>query len=276
MQDVFSQILSDLHNGKLSHAVLLDGGTDALRTETAEGVARALVCGSTSDNPCGVCSHCVKALAHSHPDIYTLAGSNTPGSIKVDDVREIRRLAGVLPNEADQKVFCILNAEAMSVSAQNALLKILEEPPAYVSFVLTCSAHDKLLDTILSRVTLYALGDEQNESESEIEQKASQTARELLLSAAKENESLVLQKTAVFEKDKELFRTSLSALARLSADALLYKAGADLPEAAEISSLFSKEKLLSVVTLCGECLQYMNGNLNANLLLTYFCAQLCV
>ena len=274
MQSVSEQILFDLQKGKLSHAILIDGGSETERTETAASAAKALVC-MAETVPCGQCTHCVKAQANAHPDILVFSGGTTPGSFKVDDVREIRRLASVLPNEAERKVFILHKTESMSPSAQNALLKILEEPPAYVCFILTCDAHDRMLDTIMSRVTLYALGDASVEAESAAVQKARDIARTILLHLADDNEAAVLRQTAVFEKDKELFRLCLSSMAALGADALLQKTTDRGDEkAAEIGSRLSSEKLLSVVTVCTDCLQYMNGNLNANLLLTYFCAQL--
>ena len=78
MKNVLQQVFSDLQNHKLSHAVLLDGGTPEAREQAAREIASALVC-SGQTKPCGVCPHCVKAQANAHPDILVFSGSGSVG-----------------------------------------------------------------------------------------------------------------------------------------------------------------------------------------------------
>lgn len=275
MEKVLGQILSDLQNGKLSHAILLEGGSPEDRHELACSVAKALVC-SAQAAPCDACSNCIKANADAHPDILLYSGGATVGSFKVDTVREIRRLASVLPNEAERKVFVLENTQAMAAGAQNALLKILEEPPYYVHFVLTCPSQSAMLDTVLSRVTVYTCPQEQNQADTADLEKARTVACSILKNVAVKKEWDVLKETAQFEKDKAFFALCCQEMRSLAELALVNKV-ADLPAdetVEQISSLFPKSKLVCVIDVCANMLDSIQSNLNGNLLITLFCAQL--
>ncbi len=143
--------------GHMPHAVLLEGeqgsGTNAL----AAVLARASVCLSEGDKPCGRCAGCIKALAGSHPDILTVNGDDDPRAFPVDVIRKIRSDAFIRPNEAPRKVFVLLGAQNMSEVSQNALLKVLEEPPENVLFVLTATSAAALLPTVRSRVQVFSV-----------------------------------------------------------------------------------------------------------------------
>lgn len=276
MQPVFERIRFDFLHGRLSHAVLLDGGSGAQRLETARQIAQMLVC-SSGEAPCGQCGQCLKAADGNHPDIFLYSGGTTVGSFKVDTVREIRRNATILPNEAAKKVFILEHAETMAAGAQNALLKILEEPPAYVSFILLCASHTQLLDTVLSRVSLYALGDGSAPSDAEDTEQARQIAERILFAVASHNEMDVMRETAAFEKDKELFRACCAQIASVAADALKAKL-ADVPVSDAASHLaleMPRQTLYQWIRTANETVQYIAGNINGNLLLSWFSTQLC-
>ncbi len=275
MERVLGQIFSDLQNDRLSHAVLISGGTPESRENAAWQTAQAILCAGRN-KPCGVCASCVKAAARSHPDILVYSGGTTAGSFKVDTVREIRAQAGVLPNESEYKVFVLLACETMLAGAQNALLKILEEPPYYVRFVLCCNSHRAMLETILSRVTVYSAADESPQNAEKTDE-ATALAREILRAVSLQNETELLKLTAVFEKDKELFRLTCGALASVTADVLVRDAREDSGDAFtdEIVSRVSQRQLLQVVDIANQTAQSMLANSNANLLLCWFCSQLC-
>ncbi|MBR5618853.1 MAG: ATP-binding protein [Clostridia bacterium] len=277
MEHVLRQILDDLQNDKLSHAVLIEGGTAAEREETARQTAQAILCGGQT-KPCGVCASCVKAAANSHPDILVFSGGTTPGSFKVDTVREIRAQASILPNESEYKVFLLLACETMLPAAQNALLKIIEEPPYFVRFVLCCSTQRAMLDTILSRVTVYS-GPSASSADADDEKaaQANALARTILRTIASQDEARLLRETAILEKDKDLFRLTCTALASLTADVLVSSVRPELSDAfkEEIVSRVSAKHLLYYLDIANKTVQSMQWNCNANLLLNIFCAQLC-
>ena len=274
-QSTWARIRFDLLHGKLSHAVLLDGGTQQERLQIARDTARALVC-SGNEPPCGICAHCKKSASDMHPDIMLFSGGTTVGSFKIDTVREIRQAAVVMPNEAERKVFILENAESMGNGAQNALLKILEEPPKYVSFILTCASQTQLLPTILSRVSVYTLDAAAQADLSEHEQSARSAAEQLLLAASEQNEVSVLQTCAAFEKNKEAFRLCCAQLAQCASEALQNKI-ADVPASStieQIAARMSRAQLYQILHLANDTAQYIAGNINGNLLLSWFSASL--
>lgn len=151
-----SQISALIQAERFAHALLLEGPAGCGKKTLARLMAGALVCKS-DEKPCGVCSHCRKAAQSIHPDITELTVENGKQSISVDQIRLLRDDAYILPNEAEKKVLIVVDAHRMTVEAQNALLKILEEPPAHLSFILTCENRSLLLPTIRSRSQIFTL-----------------------------------------------------------------------------------------------------------------------
>ena len=141
---------------RVPQALIIEG--DHTRTtELARVLASGLVCQSQDNKPCGTCSSCIKAHAGSHPDIYLAEGGLTPRSFKVEAIRAIRNDAYIQSQEGGCKVYLLFRAESMSAEAQNALLKVLEEPPArhWINNSLGCDAANRLLQTILFTLADY-------------------------------------------------------------------------------------------------------------------------
>lgn len=147
----------EFDKNRIPHAILIDGPAGSGKRTLAKIIAAASVCESDIGLPCGECRQCRNALAGNHPDIVTYEGTQ-PRSFGVDAVRRIRLDAFVSPNDAAKKVFILANAQYMTEQAQNALLKILEEPPSSVVFILTCDSRTHLLETIKSRAQCVSLG----------------------------------------------------------------------------------------------------------------------
>lgn len=141
---------------RLAHAYLLSGSDREGRQVLARTLAQALVC-TGRDAPCGVCAHCKKVLAGIHPDVNTLTPEEGKREIRVDQIRALRTDAYVRPNESSRKVYLIDPACAMNPAAQNALLKVLEEGPAYAAFLLLAETPGALLPTVRSRCEHIAL-----------------------------------------------------------------------------------------------------------------------
>lgn len=132
------------------HAWILEGMEGA---ETVEEWAKHLFC--PEEIPCGRCGACTKLAAGSHPDLLRIRPEK--GIISIDAVRGVTRALSMAPLEAAVKIVHIEDAHAMRVQAQNALLKTLEEPPAYGLLVLTTPNARRLLPTIRSRCRLERL-----------------------------------------------------------------------------------------------------------------------
>lgn len=141
----------------LSHAYIVASQSEEARDRAVQAIAGAAVCsGAGGVKPCGQCRDCRKVRNGVHPDvIYVTRETDDKGKqkreIRVDQVREMIGQAQVMPNEAEGKAFIIQEAETMNPNAQNALLKLLEEPPRGVVLVLSTAAPAMLLPTIRSR-----------------------------------------------------------------------------------------------------------------------------
>lgn len=148
------QIRRAAEAGDLGTAVIFDGPFGSGKKTAAAYAAAALLCRAHGDRPCGVCPSCVQAKAGSHPDI--LLFNPEGGNIKIDPIRELRSQSFIAPSQSPFKVFIINRADLMNDPAQNALLKVLEEPTSSVFILLTENA-SSLLQTVRSRCRTYAL-----------------------------------------------------------------------------------------------------------------------
>jgi DNA polymerase-3 subunit delta' len=144
-----------LSAGRLSHCYILEGPAGSGKKTLAKIMAASLVCQSSGEKPCGVCPACHKALVSGHPDIITVDSDTATVPIRV--IRQMQADAYVRPNEAEKKIYMLPRANAMQPPAQNALLKLLEEPPSYCVFFLLTDSGDKLLETVRSRAVTLTL-----------------------------------------------------------------------------------------------------------------------
>lgn len=136
----------------LSHAYILCGPRGSGRHTLAGLLSAALVCSAPEGRrPCGSCPHCKKAAAGIHPDVTVITGPGEGKPITVDQIRSVRADAYVRPNEAERKVYILEGAEQLNPSAQNAMLKLLEDGPAYAAFLLIADNGGGLLQTVRSR-----------------------------------------------------------------------------------------------------------------------------
>lgn len=140
-----------LIGGSLPHALLLTGQPGLGKRTLAGLIGCGILCRGENP-PCGECRSCHSARKESNPDIIRKAGKGTARSFSISQIREIKEDANLAPVSGDKKVYILENAQEMTVEAQNALLKILEEPPTGVYFILTADSAEHLLSTIRSRV----------------------------------------------------------------------------------------------------------------------------
>ena len=201
--------------------------------------------------------------------------------IKVDAVRSIKKAALIFPNEGEKSVFIIREAQYMNPQAQNALLKIFEEPSKHVCFILTCPSKSSFLETIISRATAYSLGEEEcGIVKDNMAQKGNEIANELLSVFISSSEFFFLQKTAIFQKDKPLFKAVLNGAVPIIRDALIFQSGgkeliSEFPETAKrIASALTQKKVLGLFSGIRELSDAVNASANHNLSITRFSALL--
>jgi len=138
-----------ISRGRVSHFYLISGPAGSGKRLLADLLAQALLC-TAEAKPCAVCAGCRKVLTGSHPDYITVDDPEHK-DVAVKLVREAREDMFIRPNEGAHKVY--LFPQSMRVEGQNALLKILEEPPGYGVFILLSENPEQLLPTVRSRCT---------------------------------------------------------------------------------------------------------------------------
>lgn len=138
-----------LSRGRASHFYLISGPAGAGKHTLAKLLAAALIC-TGEDAPCGCCDGCRKVFNGTHPDFITIDDPEKK-TVPVDLIRQARADIYVQPNEADRKVYLFPRGQDMAIPGQNALLKILEEPPKYGVFLLLTDNAEAMLPTVRSR-----------------------------------------------------------------------------------------------------------------------------
>lgn len=272
-QELVSQIKLLSKQDRIPHAVIIDGGNDIKRRELATFISMSALCLAPSEQkPCMQCSSCKKVLNDSHSGIYTAKDKDAKSqTITAQEVRNIIRLANIIPNECKYNTFHFYNADKrLSVICQNALLKIIEEPPESAIFIFTCEKARSLLETIRSRATLFTLG-----ATSENDDDALSLAREIALGIIDINEMKLLIATSKLT-DKVLAARVLNFTALILRDALALFLGAeadfDEQTAQKLRRKLTRDKLLKLITVTNDCIYKFNQNANTALLTTWLCS----
>src|SRR4029077_9716449 len=138
---------------RIGHAYLFSGPRGVGKTTTARILAKGLNCiKGPSIEPCGECPSCIEIAAAQSMDVLEIDGASNNG---VDDIRELRDSARYSPSRDRYKIFIIDEVHMLSTPAFNALLKVLEEPPPHVVFIMATTERHKLPATILSRCQIF-------------------------------------------------------------------------------------------------------------------------
>lgn len=150
-EQIREHLRNALASGKVSHAYIINGEKNSGKEFIARVFSMALQCEKGEVEPCQECHSCKQALSGNQPDIIRIVHEK-PNSIGVEDIRrQVNGDVAIKPYSSPYKVYIINEAEKMTVQAQNALLKTLEEPPAYAVIILLTANLNALLSTILSR-----------------------------------------------------------------------------------------------------------------------------
>ena len=312
-EKVIDRLSKLMESGRFPHALIIEGEEGIGKKTLAKDLACALVC-RNDDKPCGECAQCKKAMNGIHPDISEYIPAGTANSFHVDTVRNIINDAYVQPNEADYKIYILANAHCMNQNAQNALLKILEEPPKYVVFILTTNSKSALLSTVLSRsvcVSLEGVDIERaaNYIASHCENVDYNTAKKtaetfngnigkaivslqdsktselvdacnkICKALASSNEYEMLTLCSVFQKDRQGVVFACDLLKSIFRDALFAGESSEHisgqeESAALLKASLSRQSLIKLINTCDELKAMALSNANNALLITKFCYSL--
>ena len=193
--------------GKASHCYLLCGPEDSGKRTLAKILAAALQCeGHTV--PCGRCGSCRKVFAGIHPDVIVIDDPEKK-TVSVDLIRQLQADAYIRPNEGVKKIYLIPRSQDMTDNAQNALLKLIEEPPSYAVFLLLANNAEKLLPTVRSRAAELRLEPvPRNESLVWLQERFPQESRDSLLAACVRSGGYLGQAEALLQGAVQLPQTA--------------------------------------------------------------------
>lgn len=310
---VIQQLGGLIDSKRFPHALIIEGEQGLGKRTLARQLAAAMVCRS-EDKPCMKCSQCHKATENIHPDIFEYSASGGANSFHVDVVRNVINDAFLQPNEAEHKVYILGNADCMSVSAQNALLKVLEEPPSYVVFILTAVSKSSLLETVLSRSVVVTLegvplndgvkyitehfdGVTAEDAHKALEAmgcnigKAADALQdgktgeitgicnEICRALVNDNEYALLTACSFFQKDRQSIIFSMDFLKNIFRDALVCRGSngtvsGQLETISILKNKLTRQKLIDLIAICDKLKEMALMNCNNSLLITKICYSL--
>ena len=280
--------------GRLSHFYLISGPEGSGKHTLARLLSAALLCGN-ADRPCMGCNACRKVMANTHPDLITVTDPEHK-NVAVRLVREMRDDMFIRPNEGEKKIY--LFPQELGIEGQNALLKILEEPPSYGVFILLTDSPEKLLPTVRSRATELRLqGLPREVLRMQLQKDFPQADEESLEAAMDRSGGYLGQAKTILEqgdgvseqtenflnafahKDAVLLTTTLVAMERLNRDkllpeltvwaehlqqALVCRSGSKvaLKGARDLAAARSSAELLSALRCVQKSMDYLQGNVS--------------
>lgn len=150
-EQVKQLLIESIQTQRIGHAYMFCGPEGIGRKTMARCFAEAISCSTQSVEPCGICSACTLNKGGTNPDIIHIRRQEGKTSVGVEEIRLVQDEIYTAPQFGKYKVIIFENAEKMTVQAQNALLKTLEEPPAYIVMILISSNNSQMLDTVKSR-----------------------------------------------------------------------------------------------------------------------------
>ena len=215
--------------------------------------AAALLCTGEGKRPCGHCRSCRKVQAGIHPDLITAGRlADDRGRLKkeisIDQIRQLRADACILPNEAERKVYIISEADTMNTAAQNAALKLLEEPPNGAVFLLCVKNPQLLLSTVRSRCFEISIGGETGNDGSQ----EYKLAEEYIGAAASGNPEKLLEWSL---KNENIDARQAAAFTEAVSDLL-----SDMLCGRKDSLGLSRKRIIKLAELAARCGKYLKVN----------------
>lgn len=244
-----------------SHAYIIASPDSEQREKKALEIACTFLCESEGQRPCMKCPACRNVLAGYHPDLIDISRKtddkgNKKKELQVDQIRQMASDAYIRPSQSNKKVYIVRDASTMNAAAQNAALKILEEPPEYAVFILCADSAEALLATVRSRCAVIRLTGEKAGKESE-------TAEEYISLAVKKDESRLC---AFFGKLEALDNERVSAFV----SELRFCLNSFIGLRKKYNGL-TREDAFRLLALCDRADEYLRLNVGAKHVIGMFC-----
>ena len=258
-----------LGSGRIAHSILLVG-------EPGCGAGFAARCLAADYLYPNGGPHAEAVLRGQDTESIVVRGEGASGQIKVEAIRDARQniQKSALSSDAEGRVLFIYGAQNLNGASANAMLKIMEEPPEGVCFLLLTDDRNVFLQTVLSRCAVFSQGGGRR-----VDSGVLDAARAVAAAVPEANEYPLLAATAAFEKDKTLFRAALQVLPEFFRAAVLIKSGAEAPEeyrdtAQKLAVNITTANLMRMITCIDGLAAAFERNENYTLLITRMCAEL--
>jgi len=256
-------MMNEAHKGprQNSHAYIIASPDAEQREKKALELVCGFFCDRQGESPCMECQSCKNVIAGFHPDVIDISRrSDDKGKLKreiqVEQIRHMAADAYVRPSQAEKKVYIIKDAGTMNIAAQNAALKILEEPPAYAVFILCADSAEALLATVRSRCTVIRVESEKQGAESVLANEYISLAKDKtpakLCAFFGKHESLDTEQTVAFVSDVRFCLNSFICMKK------------------EHSGL-TREDAFRLLSLCDRADEYLRFNVSTKHVLGLFC-----
>lgn len=263
-----------MKNKRLPHGIILESNKSKLLQKYVNLICQWAVC-REKNNPCGKCSQCMKVSKGVHPDIYTAKLSGKSEIVNIDEIRNICNDVYIKPNESNTKIYIIPNADKMQSKTQNAFLKVLEEPPQNVIFILCCSNSQGLLKTILSRTNIYRL--DNTDINFDVSDKVNDIAIKIV-EAVPENKGYKLLCAASKISDRVLAKNVVDVLLIKFHNALKAATLKNYYLCTEtertICEKINMKNIFLIIEILNTAKDMLNSNINMNLFSAWLCAEL--
>lgn len=309
--DACSNMLTYAISSKhINHAYLISGDKGLGKKTFAKLFAKSILCTSGQVKSCGDCNNCKNVEYNKHPDVYFLNYDNQT-SLGIEKIRNIIKDIYIKPNQSDYKIYVICNIENMTLSAANALLKVLEEPPQHGIFIMTCQNIKSIPSTIVSRCVclnvspldyenyelvlkkksslnsqdirrhfLFFQGNVGKSLEATKNQNCFLEAIEFLKSISNQKEYEILLKLSLCENDKSKLMSLLENSYMMLRQILMLKLGKIeyeelfFSEMNYISNNLTLKQITKLIDLMIDREYLLNGNFNLSLILNVLCCEI--
>lgn len=270
--DNIKQTLNTLDiQDRVPHAIVIESRDSEKAMNLAVFLSMYAVC-KNPIKPCGQCEQCHKAKNKAHADINYISLPKDRKQNSIDQMREIKKDSIIKPNEAKAKVYIFPFADIrLSEIVQNSFLKLLEEPPQNVYFILLCENSKKLLNTILSRSSVFRLKTKDVFSDNAVE-----NAKKIVKGILSGREYDLLKALYVLS-DKNSADEILLVVKLILRDGMAVSVGAkavfDDENARELARRFTRAKLIDMIELTENAKLKIPKHININLLTTWLCRE---